>query len=114
MTHWEIVQTEEIEQWLASIDMKTRRAVETKVGLLAVYGPLLQRPHVDHIKGSRHSNMKELRLTSQGPIRILFCFDPERRAVLLLAGMKSNKTNWYQHMVPRADALMDKYLEERK
>ncbi|MTA94192.1 MAG: hypothetical protein F2545_07490 [Actinobacteria bacterium] len=54
------MQTEEIEQWLASIDMKTRRAV------------------------------------------------------LLLAGMKSNKTNWYQHMVPRADALMDKYLEERK
>jgi hypothetical protein len=114
MTHWEIVHTSEVEKWLASTDMQLRRAVEMKVSLLRMYGPLLQRPHVDHIKGSRHSNMKELRITAQGPIRILFCFDPDRRAVLLIAGMKSSQKNWYQKMIPRADELMDQYLEERQ
>ncbi len=29
--------------------------------LLADYGPRLGRPHVDTLKGSKHSNMKELR-----------------------------------------------------
>ena len=88
MTHWEIVHTSEVEKWLASTDMQLRRAVEMKVSLL--------------------------RITGQGPIRILFCFDPDRRAVLLIAGMKSSQKNWYQKMIPRADELMDQYLEERQ
>nr|WP_308301765.1 type II toxin-antitoxin system RelE/ParE family toxin [Frankia umida] len=43
---------------------------------------------VDRIKGSRLHNLKELRPASSGAseVRILFVFDPERRAVLLIAG----------------------------
>jgi hypothetical protein len=33
--------------------------------LLEMFGPQLGRPRVDTLKGSRHANMKELRLTLQ-------------------------------------------------
>lgn len=51
--------------------------------LLADYGPLLGRPHADTLKGSKHTNMKELRFEgTDGEWRAAFAFDPERRAIL--------------------------------
>ena len=108
---WEVLQSREVQEWLTELDESVRLAVERKVELLAIYGTQLHRPHVDHVKGSRYPNMKELRITSRGPIRILFCFDTQRRAVLLIAGWKSTHKNWYDRMIPRADALMDDYLQ---
>ncbi|WP_261239121.1 MULTISPECIES: type II toxin-antitoxin system RelE/ParE family toxin [unclassified Pseudomonas] len=55
--------------------------------LLAYRGPALGRPRVDTLKGSRHSNMKELRFTvGDGVWRVAFTFDPSRCALLLVAG----------------------------
>jgi hypothetical protein len=36
-------------------------------------------------------NMKELRVSKGGTIRILFAFDPRRHAILLLGGDKSGQ-----------------------
>jgi hypothetical protein len=59
--------------------------------LLAERGPQFGRPLVDTVIRSRHKNMKELRPVSSGrsELRILFAFDPERRAILLVAGDKA-------------------------
>ncbi len=38
-------------------------AILERNGLLRQFGPRLGRPHVDTLKGSKHANMKELRLT---------------------------------------------------
>lgn len=58
--------------------------------LLASIGPTLGRPRADTLKGSRHTNMKELRFdTDQGVWRVAFAFDRRRNAVLLVAGDKS-------------------------
>jgi hypothetical protein len=58
--------------------------------VLADFGPALGRPHVDTLAGSRHANMKELRFNAvDGVWRVAFAFDPERRAILLVAGDKS-------------------------
>lgn len=58
--------------------------------LLAVFGPGLGRPRVDTLKGSRYANMKELRFDADNGVwRVAFAFDPERRAVLLVAGDKA-------------------------
>jgi hypothetical protein len=66
---------------------------------------------VDTIKGSRHHNMKELRSVG-GHLRALFCFDPLRRAIVLLGGDKRNDwTGWYERNIPTADALYDEYLD---
>ena len=57
---------------------------------------------MDRITGSELHNLKELRPGSAGKteIRILFIFDPQRQAVLLVAGDKSgNWARWYRDAV---------------
>ena len=82
--------------------------------VLRDHGPHLGRPLVDTVKASRHRNMKELRPGSAGrsELRVLFAFDPERRAILLVAGNKTgNWTRWYQKNIPLADDRFDRHLE---
>jgi hypothetical protein len=56
--------------------------------LLQQFGPNLG-PRVDTLKDSHHANMKELRFdAADGVWRVAFAFDPEWRAVLLVAGNK--------------------------
>ncbi len=57
--------------------------------LLAELGPGLGRPVVDRIHGSRHHNVKELRASEDGALRVPFMFDPRRQVILLLGGDKS-------------------------
>jgi len=60
------------------------------IKLLNVFGPQLGRPRCDTLKGSKHANMKELRFDADNDVwRLAFAFDPERKAVLLVAGDKS-------------------------
>ena len=81
--------------------------------LLAETGPGLGRPVVGAITGSRRSNMKELRVSQGGALRVLFAFDPRRHAILLLGGDKSGQWNeWYTRAIPEADVLYDVHLEE--
>lgn len=83
------------------------------IEVLREVGPRLGRPLVDTVKASRHKNMKELRPGSSGgsELRILFAFDPERSAILLIAGDKAgNWTRWYKRSIPVADDLFDGHL----
>ena len=44
-------------------------------------------------------------------MRILFVFDPERKAVLLVAGDKSGRwKDWYRTNIPVAEARYEKWL----
>lgn len=73
---------------------------------------MLGRPLVDHIKGSQHHNMKELRPGSTGnsEIRILFAFDSKRQAILLVAGDKAGQwKKWYKDNIPIADARFERW-----
>ncbi|WP_344385070.1 type II toxin-antitoxin system RelE/ParE family toxin [Streptomyces thermolineatus] len=99
---------------LAEEDPESADLVEEAVDLLADHGPALGRPLVDRIRGSRIHNLKELRPGSAGSteVRILFVFDPERRAVLLVAGDKAGRwTRWYQEAIPLAEARYAGHLE---
>lgn len=81
--------------------------------LLAVYGPQLGRPHADTLAGSRHANMKELRFkAANGVWRVAFAFDPERQAILLVAGDKSGvaQRRFYKTLVATADKRFDDHL----
>jgi hypothetical protein len=45
----------------------------------------------------------------------LFIFDPERNAVLLVAGDKAGQwTAWYQRSIPLAEARYAAYLKEKQ
>jgi hypothetical protein len=115
---WQILLVEEVAGWfddLTKNDPGTANLVEDAVDHLAAEGPTLGRPLVDLVKGSRHHNMKELRPGSTGSseVRILFAFDPVRRAVLLVAGDKSgNWRGWYETAIPIADDRYDAHLAE--
>ncbi len=116
MTKWEVVLHEEVEAWfirLCEDDPGSADQVEKAIDCLAREGPPLGRPLVDRIKGSRHHNMKELRPPSAGAgeVRILFVFDPERHAIMLVAGDKAgNWRGWYERSVLVADRRFDEHL----
>ncbi len=78
---------------------------------LETYGPKLSRPYADTVKGSRHKNMKELRVQYSGsPIRAFFAFDHERQAIVLCAGYKSNNKRFYETMLRIADEEFTAHL----
>ena len=85
--------------------------------LLEQVGPHLKRPHADILKGSRHSNMKEIRFTAaQGVWRVAFAFDPQRQAILLVAGDKSgvSEKRFYQQLIAKADKRFESHLSQLK
>ena len=102
-----------IEDWLDSLDDRSVEQVVAAIEVLAERGPNLGRPLVDTVTASRHRNMKELRPGSSGrsELRVLFAFDPERQAILLVAGDKDgNWQRWYRKNIPVADDLLDAHL----
>lgn len=89
--------------------------VEQAIDALAAEGPMLGRPMVDRIHGSRLHNLKERRPGSTGAseVRILFVFDPVRRAVLLVAGDKSGRwREWYVDNIPLAEKRYATHVAE--
>jgi len=109
---WNVEYTDEFSAWWDTLTASEQDDVETNVMLLIDEGPQLGRPHVDSLKGSKHSNMKELRTQSKGnPLRTFFAFDPRRTAILLIGGDKTGDKRFYDRMIPVADALYDNYLK---
>jgi hypothetical protein len=83
---WEVEYTDEFEVWWNDLSEDEQESIVAAVEFLEERGPALGRPFVDTIKSSRHHNMKEL-IPPGGHIR-------------------------YEEMVPMADELYDKHLEQ--
>ncbi|WP_409472113.1 type II toxin-antitoxin system RelE/ParE family toxin [Streptomyces sp. HC307] len=101
---------------LAKEDPDSHDHVIAALERLQESGPALRRPTVGAIDGSRFRNMRELRPRSGGlvSIRMLFVFDPVRRAVFLVAGNKASGRQWdawYRKAIKEADAKYTAYLE---
>jgi len=110
---WEVEYTDEFEQWWRDLTEEQQEALDDRVMLLAEHGPILKRPVVAETTSSRHPNMKELRVSKGGTLRVLFAFDPRRHAILLLGGDKSGQwEEWYRWAIPAADDLYDTHLQE--
>ena len=109
---WEVRYTDQFEEWWDQLGEDAQDAVAARVELLEAFGPSLGRPSVDQITTSRHQNMKELRASSEGSLRVLFAFDPAQEAILLIGGNKTGQwSQWYAEMVPLADDLFDEHLK---
>ena len=115
MGMWQI-EMEPIKDWLDGLDKQTAYQVYAALDLLRERGPNLKRPLVGKIEGSIIGSMKELRPGSVGrsEVRILFVFDPERKAVMLVGGDKQNKWNkWYKTAIREAERRYIRWLEEQ-
>lgn len=112
---WEVEFTDEFELWWDDLSEDEQDSIDRSVRLLETLGPSLPFPHTSNINGSRHSNMRELRVQHGGdPYRVFYAFDPRRAAILLIGGSKAGDDRFYERMVPVADRIYDQHLEELK
>ena len=85
--------------------------------LLEAFGPTLGRSRADTHQGVAPRHMKELRFTADGGVwRVAFAFDPERKAVLLVAADKSGvaERRLYRRLIGKADERFDRHLDRLK
>lgn len=106
--------TDEFEQWFDEQTTTVQKRILEGLKLLEQYGHRLARPYADTLYGSKFSNMKELRIQVSGePYRAFYAFDPIRQAIILCAGNKvGNEKQFYQHMIPLADELYQRHLDQ--
>jgi hypothetical protein len=110
---WEVEFTDEFERWWTGLDEAVQDGIDRSVYLLEARGPTLAFPHSSDIGGSKHGNMRELRVQVGGdPYRIFYAFDPRRAAILLVGGNKAGDGQFYERMVPIADRIYDQHLQE--
>ena len=117
MTSVWTVEVDLVDDWLATLDEKSYQFVVAALEVLAEQGPSLGRPLADSIVGSTYRNMKELRTGSSGrsEVRILFAFDPARKAILLVAGDNAGSwQKWYRTNIPLADERYRQHLDRLK
>lgn len=110
MSNWDVFLLNEVEDWYFTLEEDSMAAVTGAIDLLELEGPTLGRPIVDKVAGSSFHNMKELRPAGTS-IRILFIFDPDRQAILLLGGDKAGSwRRWYDRNIPIAEQRYRNWL----
>ena len=112
---WDVEYTNEFGDWWNRLAESEQEDVAAVGELLLEHGPGLPFPYSSAVVGSRHSQMRELRVQSGGrPIRVFYVFDPRRVAILLIGGDKTGDARFYRRYVPLADKLYDEHLRELK
>lgn len=110
-----------VKEWLVAQDLDTQLGIYSALEVLAQCGPTLGRPLVDTLSHTKVKNLKELRpATPEGTeVRALFAFDPQRRAIVLVAGDKSRGkrgrlkwAGWYRKAIPLAEKRYAEHLHQ--
>lgn len=110
----DVVGSSEFDEWFQSLDDADTDAVARVVDMLEIQGATLPFPYSSAIKGSKLA-LRELRVQSRGrPLRVFYAFDPVRQAVLLLGGDKTGDDRFYATMIPQAERIFARYLQELK
>lgn len=115
---WEVLLLEPVNDWFLALckdNPLTADKVEEALDELAACGPQLGRPLVDRIHGSKIHNLKELRprVPGSAEVRLLFVFDPEREAIVLVAGDKAGRWSmWYAEAIALAEERYAAYRRE--
>lgn len=114
---WTVRFVDEFERGFLAFETAVQDEMLAGARLLAKYGPHLGRPHVDTLKGAKHANLKELRFGAAGGVwRVAFAFDPNRHAILLVAGDKSgvSEDRFYKRLIAQADRRYSTHLQRLK
>ena len=117
MPVWAVEYGDEFDAEYEQLSEAVQDELLVKSKLLQTYGPTLGRPHADTLNGSVFANMKELRFTADdGVWRVAFAFDPDRTAIILIAGDKAgaNEKRFYRDLITKADARYRQHLRKLK
>ncbi len=115
--NWEIIFQEDFNLEFDELNELVQNECLAHLRVLEKFGPELGRPHIDTLKGSKHSNMKELRFNADNGVwRLAFAFDPSRKGILLIYGDKSggSEKRFYKALIKKADQRFDKHLSTLK
>lgn len=114
---WAIEIADEFEPEFDALHEQVQAEILALSVVLEEFGPQLGRPRVGRLNGSRHANVKELRLSAaDGEWRVAFAFDPKRQGILLVAGDKSggSEKRFYRELIRKADQRFDAHLARLK
>lgn len=111
---WKVFFEDEFDQEFEELSRGVQDELLASAKLLGEFGPQLGRPHAGTLNGSAFANMKELRFEADGGVwRVAFALDPERRAILLVAGDKSgvSEKRFYKALIAKADQRYRRHLD---
>jgi len=111
---WTVAFAPEFETEFDSLSVAVQDELLAQAAVIEKFGPNAKRPRVDTLKGSKFSNMKELRFEADdGVWRVAFAFDPQRKAVLLVGGDKSggSERRFYKRLISIADYRFQAHLD---
>lgn len=111
---WTVAFAPEFEPELLALPAEVRVELLAQARVLEQFGPTAGRRRVDTLKGSKHPNMKELRFDAGGGVwRVAFAFDPQRQAIVLVAGDKSGQSEriFYRRLIAKADTRFVAHLK---
>ncbi|TFY99443.1 addiction module toxin RelE [Ramlibacter henchirensis] len=97
------------------MDTEQKKALLAAVTALEARGPAAGRPLVGTLRNGRHPNMKELRYDAHGKTQVwraVFAFDPQRNAIVLVAGEKQGgaEEQFYRDLLRKANKRFDSHL----
>ncbi|MEH3119955.1 MAG: type II toxin-antitoxin system RelE/ParE family toxin [Methylorubrum populi] len=111
---WDVAFGDEFDTEYEALPQAVQDELLASARLLSTFGPQLGRPHADTLKDSAFANMKELRFEADdGVWRVAFAFDPERKAILLIAGDKAgvSERRFYKSLIAKADKRYQRHLD---
>ena len=116
---WKVVLHDQFDAEFEALADDVKDNLLAAANAIQIAGPKAGRPHVDTLGGSKHANMKELRFTAHNGRevwRAAFAFDPERRAIVLVALEKQGTSQalFYKRLIGIADARFDLHLKQLK
>lgn len=112
---WTVIYSEFFAEWLDSLPDSWQNETLAHIELLARKGIALPFPYSSKIHGSKVTSMRELRFKHEKrTLRILYVFDPQRRAVILIGGDKTGNKQWYDQNIPLAERIYKDYLRTVK
>lgn len=98
------LKTSEFDAWFGTLDRDRQAKVAAAMARIVQGGPTLGRPHVDVLHGTGLKKLKEARIDRGA--RVLFAFDSNRNAVMLLGGDKTGEwKRWYPKHIEHAERL---------
>lgn len=119
-SEWEVVFDDDFRNdEFGSMDAEQRRSLIAAAHALEKSGPAAGRPLIGTLDNAKHPNMKELRYDAHEGTQVwraAFAFDPQRKAIVLVAGDKQGKDEerFYKALLKKANKRYGKHVERLK
>ena len=102
--------SDEFREWYMPLSDGEKDDVTRAVEQLELCGVTLKSPLSSALKGTRFP-LRELRIQSKGhPLRVIYAFDPDRDAYLIIGGDKTGDRRFYERIIPLAERIWSEYL----